>query len=800
MRNNLLIIIFSLLALNVFGQLDSIHYMPPMHARVDWGPQFLIISTPEVVAFPVEIKDGSGNLIQTVNISNTQPYKYTIGNSNDTYVFVIESDLHKALTRKGLVLEAKKKFYAYIKIHSNNDNQASDLTCKGRAGLGKSFRIGHLLQNNNSQFSNFIGILATEDSTMVKLSDFDANVKFRINSKDVASNGQELFLLQKGESLVISQYLSYASANQPPNGIMGALLESDKPIVVNTGSWCGSPLSTGDKDTGIDQIVGIDNVGKEYILNKGNGNTNLERPIIVAHYDNTTVTINGATVISLSAGEYYAVPTSMFTAQNNLHIKATQKIYVYQMIGGINTGQNQDRTEGLVFVPPISCSIPNSIDNIFEPNVIDDINFSGGFMITAMKDSAVTVTLDGVNVSLGAPQAVTGNPDFVTYRNLSVFSTTKQSKTMSVKANGAVQVAMVGQNDAASFASFYSGFSKVREPNITLKRIGDGICPDTLVATGLFDGVQWVYADSIIQYGRDTFLVVNAPGDYIAQGYLGVCRQDEIASDTLTVDFDSPEFLYTLQEPSCYGLTDGKITISPPTGGYKPYTFSIDGGFNLSKIPVFTNVASGEYVLVARDSVGCYNRPIRVFVNQPDELTVEITKKSHFNTDIIPLGQTVRLEGVPNRKVVEALWNPNPLDTTCVNCLTAKYKLTETNNLIILNVKDAMGCTASDSIEFYVEPMVYVPNIFNPLSDIDQNKKFILFSKVSLPIVSLHIFNRWGDYVFSNSNISTNSVKDGWDGMFNGKMVNPDVFVYYAEVEVLPGVVQVFKGDVMVAY
>jgi hypothetical protein len=126
----------------LFAQLDSIHWCPPMHARSEWGPQFLALSTPEVTPFAVQIKDGSGNLIQTVQLSNSSPYTYNIGSSNDTYTLVTPNDLHKALKNKGLVIEAEKKFYAYFRAHASSQNQAADLTCKGLSALGKVFGLG----------------------------------------------------------------------------------------------------------------------------------------------------------------------------------------------------------------------------------------------------------------------------------------------------------------------------------------------------------------------------------------------------------------------------------------------------------------------------------------------------------------------------------------------------------------------------------------------------------------------------------------------------------------------------------
>ena len=771
-----------------------------MHARVEWGPQYLYLSTPETVAFPVHIRDGSGNLILTVNISSTQPYIYTVGSTNDTYSFVPENVLHTVLKNKGIVVDGEKKFYAYFRTHSNTKAQASDLTCKGRAALGKTFRIGHLLQQTSTDSrSNFVGILATDDSTEVTFSGFDPNTDFRKGGADVSSTGTEKILLNKGESVVFAQYLGVNAGTQPPNGFMGGLISSTKPVAINTGSWCGSPVTSGDKDTGIDQIVPVENVGKEYILCRGNGSSVLERPIIVAHFDNTQIFLNGSPtpIVTLNAGQYYVVLSSAFSVDNNLYIRSNQKIFVYQMIGGAPAGnQNELRTEGLIFVPPISCSIPNSIGNIIEPNAIGEMIFNGGVMITAMRDSQVTVLIDGVVANLGAAGTVPGNPDFVTYRNISLFKSTTKISNISVTAQGAVQVAMYGQNEPASYAAFYSGFSKSKEPNITLKNIGDGVCPDTLVSTGLYDGVQWMYEDSIVKFGKDTFLIISAPGRYIAEGYLGVCRRSETASDTLDIEFKSPAFPYSSKQPSCYGLSDGQIKFGTPSGGFAPYQFSIDNGISFSKNNTYNTVKAGTYKLIVRDSLGCYNRPLEFKMGQPTILTVDIVPTTAF-TGVVKVGQVIKLEGKPNRKTITAVWLPKDVET-CLNCLTASFAPIETT-IITLTVADSAGCLARDTLTIYVQPNVFAPNVMNPDSK-NGNQAFTVFSKDNLPMRRLAIFDRWGEHVFEAKDIETNVLEQGWDGTFRGQRVQQGVYVFYAEVEVLPGKTVILKGDVTVLY
>lgn len=786
-----------LFTLSLYGQLDTIHWLPPMHARDEWGPQYLYLSTPDTASFPVTIRDGAGTLLATVIISNAQPQRYEgLGSTQNSPTMVTESMLHQPLQGKGLVIEGPKKFYAYYRVHSNSLFHAGDLTCKGRAALGKIFRIGHLLQaeDGGDRRANFIGIMATEDSTEIMLSDFDAQTDFRIAGMNTPILGPVKMTLQKGESVVFSQYITANSSGQPPNGFMGALLTASQPVAVNCGSWVGAPVVFQANDIGIDQIAPLEKMGNEYILCKGNGSEVLERPIVIAHFNDTKIWLNGAAnpAATLDAGEYFAVTTSAFSAGGNLYIRSSDPVFVYQMIGGTPIGDDAMRTAGLIFVPPISCGIPNSVDNIYQPNLIGNMRFDGGLMITAMKDSAVTVRIDGAVVPIGPSWPVPGNPDFVTYRNLTLFSQSKTPSTVSVVAEGAVQVAMFGRNDPASYAAFYSGFSKTVTADIHLTVVGDGVCPDTLVATGLFDGVQWMYEDSILHFGVDTFLVAYAPGRYIATGYLGVCRRTDFAADTVVTSFISPRFPYTVQDPSCYGYADGQINFGNPYGGIPPYQFSIDNGQHFSTKNAYDQLVADNYKLVVRDSTGCYNRPLGLEIGQPDSFSVDLVPR--LLPHPLKSGGKVELEAKPGRPVIATEWTPAD-STVCSDCLF--YTLyPEYNTWVSVTVFDSAGCPAVDSFLVAVEPNVYAPNVINPESSLG-NDRFTLFSREDLPIRRLAIFDRWGDQVFDKQGFFTNNPGDGWDGMFRGKMAQPGVYVFKAQVEIEPGRVVEVSGDVL---
>ncbi len=779
------------------GQLDTIHWLPPMHAREEWGPQFLYLSTPETEPFEVTIRTGSGNQISKVTISNAQPYRHDLGDNNSSYTLVSEAMLHIPLKSKGLIIDGPKKFYAYFRVHSNSSFHAGDLTCKGRGALGKTFRIGHLIQeiDGNNRRSNFVGMMATEDSTFISFSNFNDNLSFRINGANVPSTGPVNMFLHKGESLVFSHYIDINGTTQTANGFMGALLESSKPIVVNCGSWVGAPIVFQAHDIGIDQIAPFEKTGKEYILCKGNGSSALERPIVIAHLNNTRVWLNGNSnpVATLQAGQSYEVSTNAYSSAGNLYIRTSEAVFLYQMIGGTAQAADQYRTAGLIFVPPISCGISNAVDNIYQPNLIGSMRFEGGLMITAMRNSQVTARIDGSVIPLGQPDPVPGNPDFVTYRKLDLFTQADRPEKISVVADAAIQVAMYGRNEPASFAAFYSGFSKIAEPEIAVTLIGDGVCPDTLVATGLFDGVQWMYEDSVLQYGPDTVFAAYAPGLYTAVGYLGVCRRTDFASDTVSAIFNSPQFPYETEEPSCYDFNDGAIRFGSPSGGLPPYRYSVDNGRSFSANPQYNTIAAGDYKLVVRDSTGCYNRPLAIAIGQPDSFLVEIVPR-RLKAPLKP-GDEVILEAIPERPIVSSIWSPTD-STECVDCLRYTIRPAD-DSWVSVTVFDDEGCPAIDSFFIQVEPNVFAPNVLRHDSAFG-NDRFTLYSRDPLPIHRLLIFDRWGDQLFLGQNLVTNDTATGWDGTFRGKRVMPGVYVFFAEVEVVPGKVIVVKGGITV--
>ncbi|MBK9336697.1 MAG: gliding motility-associated C-terminal domain-containing protein [Lewinellaceae bacterium] len=113
----------------------------------------------------------------------------------------------------------------------------------------------------------------------------------------------------------------------------------------------------------------------------------------------------------------------------------------------------------------------------------------------------------------------------------------------------------------------------------------------------------------------------------------------------------------------------------------------------------------------------------------------------------------------------------------------------------------AAGCRSESRVLVQVlRDSVYAPNVLYPDAVLDENRFFTLFAREGAvrQIRSLRVFDRWGEAVFERAAFPPNDYQLGWDGRYRGKEMPPGVFVWYAEVEYLDGVVERISGDVTV--
>lgn len=136
---------------------------------------------------------------------------------------------------------------------------------------------------------------------------------------------------------------------------------------------------------------------------------------------------------------------------------------------------------------------------------------------------------------------------------------------------------------------------------------------------------------------------------------------------------------------SCFGLADGQITVTPPTNGTAPYTYSLSGGpFVASNI--FAGLTAGNYDIDVMDASGCLAQS-NTTVYQPDELIATIPQGgivcygSNVNIQTFVVGGTVPY----NFSWTNTLNGNVNIDQVFVESITAAVSYT-------VSVTDDNGC------------------------------------------------------------------------------------------------------------
>ncbi len=362
----IVLFLFIFLSIGCFAQFSKTHYIPPLSGSnsVAAQEQYLYISTPSLT--PVKVKiNAIGVGITNATVSQNSPYVYSIGFGTDTQLMASSGFLNAALSDKGFIIEAESLVYVAARVNAGSYNQAGSLVSKGLSALGKEFRVGAYINTGTTNTSparyTFLSILATENNTLIEFKDIKPGVTLINNA--AAGNTPASVTLQKGQSYVLATE-DNSTANK--DGLIGTLVKSNKPIAFNCGSFGGTNgNNNGNLDLGFDQIVPIENIRSKdtdetkYIFVRGFGLDITERPLLVAHEDNTEIFINEVSTTILNAGQYLAVDGSLYGSNGNMYVRTTKPTFAFQSVGG-SSQANQE----MFFVPPLNCSTPNVVNNI----------------------------------------------------------------------------------------------------------------------------------------------------------------------------------------------------------------------------------------------------------------------------------------------------------------------------------------------------------------------------------------------------------------------------------------------------
>jgi hypothetical protein len=257
---------------------------------------------------------------------------------------------------------------------------------------------------------------------------------------------------------------------------------------------------------------------------------------------------------------------------------------------------------------------------------------------------------------------------------------------------------------------------------------------------------------------------------------------------TATID-EYPPIVFGVAADSvrCFGESNGSIAVESSDA---TLLFALDEGA-FGPIRNFDNLPASTHTVLAQDIYGCVDT-LPATVLQPPQLLLGLPADTSILLGIsLPL--TLELNGLAP---VQWAWS----DTSYLSCLACPDPVASplSSTRYTLTVTDENGCTASDAMLLTVQRVigVFVPNA---MGGTGENANFELnFGPAVRRVSFLRVFDRWGSLLHEVRNVAPGDAVLTWDGRHRGQLVNPGVYLWQIEVELVDGAVLQKAGDVTV--
>ena len=510
MKKNLLLY-FALLFVSIsYGQYANKHYIAPAPWQYWNQANEIVIGTIEPnTIVNVELRRSDGALVQTLSVTEDNPISYRfVGNIGTT----LRNNTNVVYDDRGLIVTATHPVLINLRNIASDTSGSTVANIKGNAslvsfgaeGLGQEFRIGYYRSSIQGLDGGgpIYSVMATEDGTSVTLPTQTIN-------------------LNQGQS-----YLFTAP--------MGSLVTSNKPIVMNVGSYGDTPQLCGaggqdGQDGTFDQIAPIPSLGQKYMVVRGEGTVpnnqqqqsgfGPEQTTIVATEANTAITIQNfnadgtvfgaqVTVNLANAGNsytfYHGNGTDLFSSSL---IDSDKSIVVY-------SGTAVDCETDISTVLPIGgCAGAVNIQTkkFINYNSSDLPYF--GFCIIESATSPVLINGQDVEVLTGVNRVAIGTSGFylINFNNTQIAN----PANIILTSNMPLTTSLVQQGEGFSMSAFFSSFGTIPQTPL-LDRINDD-CSITLKAEEGFTEYYWYLDDVLVGTTEDNFYTTFQTGNYKVQ-------------------------------------------------------------------------------------------------------------------------------------------------------------------------------------------------------------------------------------------------------------------------------------------
>jgi gliding motility-associated-like protein len=259
--------------------------------------------------------------------------------------------------------------------------------------------------------------------------------------------------------------------------------------------------------------------------------------------------------------------------------------------------------------------------------------------------------------------------------------------------------------------------------------------------------------------------------------------------DTIIVNVKQP---FTMLNGPGDTLCKGGSLRLYASGAYT-YAWSPSAGLSntTSSSPIASPTVSTTYRVIGTDDKGCFRDTAYIAIKVYPIPTVDGGPDKTIN-----VGQSVTLTPTISSDVVNVFWSPTT-GTVSSNYPSVTVQPKETTTYMV-EATNGGGCKSRDNVTVFVlcnGANFFIPNTFSPNGD-GANDVFYPRGTGLFNIKSFRIFNRWGEIVFEKGGFAANDASAGWDGTFKGVKLNPDVYVYTAEILCDNQNVLILKGNV----
>ena len=457
-----------------------------------------------------------------------------------------------------------------------------------------------------------------------------------------------------------------------------------------------------------------------------------------------------------------------------------------------------------------------SLPNGSNATLIDNLQ-PGTYTANIVDSDGCMITNDFV---IGEPDALTNN--FTINQPLC----SGLNGTLSANTQGGTGTYSYAPPIAGGFAAGSVTFTITDQNGCSTQDIAVFIDPDPIVSSlepdnlyfgpydvscnGASDGSATVVSGggtSIISYSWSPGGSNAATANNLSAGTYTVTVEDDNGCDEQqTITITEPDVLVAVVSKSgdsapfdisCYDYSDGWAQ-SDPTGGVAAtsgYNFNWQlSGSSFSTNYYVENLAAGNnYTVTVTDANGCVVSESTGLLTEPVDFIADVG--SNYIDPLNSPATVIFNDNTISSDPYNFTWNWEDGNTEFYSSGTSTFNLDFTdkfgmNDIYVSLENELTGCIDSVGFKIEVQGIPEINNVFTPNGD--NVNDFFSFSEYAMQEITVEIFNRWGQIVYS-----WNTPSYEWDGRdYDGRNLAEGVYYYVLSSQGLDGELYSEKGSI----